>query len=161
MPKVTFSARSAKGRVRNVSGQPRLGQDEFRAAFADARPLGRLPGDKGDPLSLAAIGEVVQRTLRSSGGRPALEGADAVPMRVSLMHGDRAKIEIIASHVHPHTSPAKMVAVLCHLALSQRWPRFAYSFQSLKPRRARITGSGGANAGCVRRCVQASGQASA
>ncbi len=82
-------------------------------------PLGRLPGDKSDPLSLAAIGQVVQRTLRSSGGRPALEGADAVPMRVSLMHGDRAKIEIIASHVHPRTSPSQMVAVLCHLALAQ------------------------------------------
>ena len=37
MPKVTFSARSAKGRVRNVSARPRLEQDEFRVAFADAR----------------------------------------------------------------------------------------------------------------------------
>jgi hypothetical protein len=116
MPKVTFSTRSAKGRVRNVSARPRLGQEQFREAFADARPL---PGDKSDPLSLSAIGEVIQRTLRSSGGRPALEGADAVPMRVSLMHGDRAKIEIIASHVHPRTSPSQMVAVLCHLALAQ------------------------------------------
>ena len=119
MAKVTFSARSAKGRLRNVSARPRLEQDEFRVAFADARPFGQLPGDKSDPLSLAAIGEVVQRTLRSSGGRPALEGADTVPMRVSLMHGDRAKIEMIASHVHPRTSPAQMVAVLCHLALAQ------------------------------------------
>ena len=119
MPKVTFSARSAKGRIRNVSARPRLGQDAFHATFADARPLGRLPGDKSDPLSLAAIGKVVQRTLRSSGGRPALEGADAVPMRVSLMHGDRAKIEMIASHVYPRTSPSQMVAVLCHLALAQ------------------------------------------
>jgi hypothetical protein len=119
MPKITFTVRSAKGRIRNVSARPRLGQEEFRAAFADARPLGRLPGDKSDPLSMAAIGQVVQRTLRSSGGRPALEGADAVPMRVSLMHGDRAKIEIIARHVHPRTSPSQMVAVLCHLALAQ------------------------------------------
>ena len=119
MPKVTFSARSAKGRIRNVSARPRLGQDEFRAAFADARPLGPLPGDHSDPLSLAAIGEVVQRTLRSTGGRPALEGADAVPMRVSLMHGDRAKIELIASHLHPRASPSQMVAVLCHLALAR------------------------------------------
>jgi hypothetical protein len=119
MPKVTFSARSAKGRIRNVSARPRLGQDEFHATFADAPPFGRLSADKSDPLSLAAIGEVVQRTLRSSGGRPALEGADAVPMRVSLMQGDRAKIETIASHVHPRTSPAQMVAVLCHLALAQ------------------------------------------
>jgi hypothetical protein len=119
MPKVTFSSRSAKGRIRNLSARPRLGQEEFRAAFAGARPLGRMPGNKSDPLSLAAIGEVVQRTLRSSGGRPALEGADAVPMRVSLMQGDRAKIEIIVSHVHPRTSPAQMVAVLCHLALAQ------------------------------------------
>jgi hypothetical protein len=76
MPKVTFSARSGKGRVRNISARPRLGQDEFRAAFADARPLAPLPGDKSGPLSLAAIGEVPQRTLRSSGGRPALEGAE-------------------------------------------------------------------------------------
>ena len=119
MPKVTFSARSAKGRVRNVAARPRLGENQFREAFADARPLGPLPGDKSDPLSLAAIGQVVQQTLRSSGGRPALEGADAVPMRVSLMHGDRAKIEIIASHIHPRTSPSQMVAVLCHLALAQ------------------------------------------
>ena len=119
MPKVTFAARSAKGRVRNVSERPRLGQDEVRAAFADARSLGSLPGDKSDPLSLAAIGQVVQRTLRSSGGRPALEGADSVSMRVSLMHGDRAKIEVIASHVYPRTSPSQMVAVLCHLALAQ------------------------------------------
>jgi hypothetical protein len=119
MPKVTFTARSAKGRVRNVSARPRLGQDKFREAFADARPLGRLPGAKNDPLSLAAVGEVVQRTLRSTGGRPALEGADAVPMRVSLMHGDRAKIEIIVSHIYPRTSPSQMVAVLCHLALAQ------------------------------------------
>jgi hypothetical protein len=119
MSKVTFVARSAKGRVRNVSARPRLEQDGFRLAFADAHPLGRLPGDNSDPLNLAAIGEVVRRTLRSSGGRPALEGADAVPMRVSLMHGDRAKIEIIASHVHPRTSPSQMVAVLCHLALAQ------------------------------------------
>ena len=59
MSKVIFSARSAKGRVRNVSVRPRLGQDEFRKAFADARPLGPLPGDKSDPLSLAAIGEVI------------------------------------------------------------------------------------------------------
>jgi hypothetical protein len=119
MAQVTFSARPAKGRVRNVSARPRLGQDAFRETFADACPLGRLPGDKSDPPNLAAIREVVQPTLRSSGGRPALEGADAVPMRVSLMHGDRAKIEIIASHVRPRTSPSQMVAVLCHLALAQ------------------------------------------
>jgi hypothetical protein len=117
MPKITFSTPSAKGRVRNVSVRPRLGKEGFRAAFSDARPLGPVPGDKSDPLSLAAIGEVLVRTLRSSGGRPALEGADAVPMRVSLMHGDRAKIEIIVSHVYPRTSPSQMVAVLCHLAL--------------------------------------------
>jgi hypothetical protein len=119
MPKVTFSAPSAKGRVRNVSARPRLGQESFRAAFSDARPLGPVPGDKSHPINLAAIGEVVQRTLRSTGGRPALEDADAVPMRVSLMHGDRAKIEIIANHVYPRTSPSQMVAVLCHLALAR------------------------------------------
>jgi len=56
--KIIFTVRSAKGRIRNVSARPRLGQEEFRAAFADARPLGRLPGDKSDPLSLAAIGHV-------------------------------------------------------------------------------------------------------
>jgi len=98
---------------------PRLGRDEIRAAFAEARPLGQLPGDRSDPLSLAAIGEVVQRTSRSSGGRPVPEGADAVPMRVCLMHGDRAKIEVIASHDSPRTSPSQMVAVLCHLAWAQ------------------------------------------
>jgi len=38
MAKVTFSVRSAKGRVRNVSARPRLGQDAFREAFADASP---------------------------------------------------------------------------------------------------------------------------
>ena len=38
MSKVTFSARSAKGRVRTMSARPRLEQDEFRVAFADARP---------------------------------------------------------------------------------------------------------------------------
>ena len=37
MSKVTFSARSAKGRVRNVSARPRLDQDEFRVAFARLR----------------------------------------------------------------------------------------------------------------------------
>jgi len=35
------------------------------------------------------------------------------------MHGDRAKIEKIADHIHPRTSPSQMVAVLGHLALAR------------------------------------------
>lgn len=33
MSKVTFIVRSAKGRIRNVSPRPRLGQDQFRDAL--------------------------------------------------------------------------------------------------------------------------------
>lgn len=39
MSKVTFIVRAGKGRIRNVSPRPRLGQDQFRKTFTDARPL--------------------------------------------------------------------------------------------------------------------------
>ena len=73
-------------------------------------------------MSLVQISQVLARTLRSRGGRPALAGADEVPIRVSLMHGDRAKVEVItqelANHARLRPSPAQIVAVLCHLALT-------------------------------------------
>ena len=123
MPKVTLVGRSAKDRIRNTSKQPAaISQVDFRSAFPGAQPLGPLPGDRRDPLSLVQISQVLERTLRSSGGRPALAGADEVPIRVSLMQGDRAKVEVITQalggHARPRPSPAQIVAVLCHLALT-------------------------------------------
>ena len=63
--------------------------------------MGAIPSDEG--LSCGVATSVVSRH----------------PTRVSLMHGDRAKIEKIADHIHPRTSPSQMVAVLGHLALAR------------------------------------------
>ena len=123
MARVNFVTRSAKGRIRNVSRKPKLGEASFRSLFPDAVPAGPMPGNATDLLSLVHVTDVLGQKLKSTGGRPALEAADETPMRVSLMAGDRLKVEAITSQICGHgklrPSPAQVVAVLCHLALQR------------------------------------------
>src|ERR1044071_828861 len=102
MAKVSFVTRSAKGRIRNVSPKPKLGEEAFRNVFPDAVPAGPMPGNATDLLSLLHVSDVLERKLKSTGGRPALEAADETPMRVSLMAGDRLKVEAIANQICNH-----------------------------------------------------------
>jgi hypothetical protein len=85
-------------RIRNTGPtQPRLDAAEVAAALG-AEPLNVAAGKDPGPLSLAALGSVLLERLRSTGGRPALEGATQ-RAKVPLGEEDVERLEKVAQVV--------------------------------------------------------------
>lgn len=123
MAKLRIVAPGPKTRLRNTASHPAVTDEQFRAAFPGAQPIGLVPGDRHDPVSLSQLSQMLDRMLRSTGGRPGLAEADQTPLRVSLLSTDREKIEAIRTRIaetaRRRPSTSQMVAVLCHFALAR------------------------------------------
>jgi hypothetical protein len=82
-------------RVRNTGPtQPRVDPARVAAALG-AEALGVSVGKDEGPISLAALGSALLQRLRSTGGRPALEGATQ-RAKVPLGEDDLVRLEKVA-----------------------------------------------------------------
>jgi hypothetical protein len=80
---------------------PRVEPAEFAAALG-AEPCGELPSKHPDLISLGEVGNELLRRLRSTGGRPALQGASQ-RCKVPLSAGDVAGLEHIIDAIEAQT----------------------------------------------------------
>jgi hypothetical protein len=122
---VRLIAKTAKRQVENVTKWPRTGMDSKQVAAAfGGQPLGVSLGSDTAPPTLLAIRNIVMDRLRSTGGRPGLEGADKKP-RIPMSKADWELLEEIADAAaglangtpERAISPAQVAAVLMHWAL--------------------------------------------
>jgi|SwirhisoilCB1_FD_contig_71_1764023_length_677_multi_1_in_0_out_0_2 hypothetical protein len=101
------------------SEKRRILPDTVAAAFG-AETVGSKIPRRGSPLSAYAIRDELFRRLRSTGGRPALEGAD-LKAKVPLSTEQYQAIESIAGSVaeggESHPSVGQVASVLIELAL--------------------------------------------
>jgi len=89
------------------------------AAALGAEPVAETPLLGRDPITLHAVRTEIFRRLRSSGGRPALEGTTFRP-KIPLGEQEWRELESIASAVTGEgcsPSPGQIASVLLNLAL--------------------------------------------
>ena len=117
-------------RIVDKSPTKRLIQDKSRekrrissravAAHLGAEEAGGQAPRRGSPLNAFAIRDELFRRLRSTGGRPALEGTD-LKAKVPLSTEQYRAIESIAGSLAesggPHPSVGQVASVLIELAL--------------------------------------------
>jgi len=87
----------------------------LRAERAGAAPSG------GSPMSAYAIRQELFRRLRSTGGRPALDGADVKP-KIPMRQSQWKKLEELAKRVETdsfHPTPAQLASVILDDAIDQ------------------------------------------
>ncbi len=100
---------------------PRIEPAEFAAALG-AEPCGQPHSKHLDPISLLALGDELLKRLRSTGGRPALEGATEqckVPLRpedVSALEEITKAIEL-ETNARPSLGQTASVILRMHLDL--------------------------------------------
>lgn len=85
-----------------------------------AEPVSTAPIGSGSPLTFAAVREEVLRRLRSTGGRPGLEGVER--KKIPLTHRDWEIVEQVADHIAEpgfRPSPGQVASVLLSMTLSK------------------------------------------
>jgi hypothetical protein len=80
---------------------PRIEPSEFAAAIG-AEPCGEPHSERLDPISLLALGNELLKRLRSTGGRPSLEGATEL-CKVPLRPEDVKALEEISKAIEQET----------------------------------------------------------
>jgi hypothetical protein len=103
----------------NSPEKRRISTGEIAAAFG-AEEVGSEVPHRGSPLSAYAVRDEIFRRLRSTGGRPALEGTD-LKTKVPLSTAQYEAIDRIAGSMAegggPHPSVGQVASVLIDLAL--------------------------------------------
>jgi hypothetical protein len=104
-------------RVRVVDKPPRRIEPAQLAEALGAEPGGEHIGANQDLISLAELGTELQRRLRSSGGRPGLDGATEF-CRVPLSIADVKTLEKITAHIEKSSglkpSLGQVVSIIVH-----------------------------------------------
>jgi hypothetical protein len=89
-------------RIQNTGPSlPRIKPSEFAAAIG-AEPCGEPHSERLDPISLLALGNELLKRLRSTGGRPSLEGATE-QCKVPLRPEDAKALEEIGKAIEQET----------------------------------------------------------
>ncbi len=117
MTQVNFVSGAKKGsRISDTSRKlPKLDAAVFEKAF-NAQPSGSSRG-----LDLFALREAMGKMLQSTGGRPALIGAQA-HVKIPKIASDWALLEKLAdgsNDLKHKPSPAQVAAMVLHLALGR------------------------------------------
>ncbi len=117
MPQVKFvSGAKTDDRISDTSRKrKRLDADVVQKAF-NARPAGSSRG-----LDLFALREAMGKMLQSTGGRPALAGAQA-HVKIPKIAADWALLEKLAdgsNDLKHKPSPAQVAAMVLHMALGR------------------------------------------
>jgi len=102
----------------DISGPalPRVEQAEFAAAL-DAEPCGDLLTHQLDLISLGELGNALIKRLRSTGGRPWLEGTTE-RCKVPLTPDDVAKLEQIIAVLEAETGKRPALGHIASVILS-------------------------------------------
>ena len=99
--KINFIGKKAE-RIHNTGPSlPRIEPSEIAAALG-AEPCGERHSKNLDPISLLALGNELLKRLRSTGGRPSLEGATE-QCKVPLRPEDMAALEEITNTIQQKT----------------------------------------------------------
>jgi hypothetical protein len=114
--KIKFISGKSKSTLRDISKKsPQVDPAQVKKAF-QANAVGSSNG-----LDLFALRESMSRLLRSSGGRPSLEGAES-QVKIPKIEMDWTMINALALATAdlPHKpSPTQVAAIVLHLALSR------------------------------------------
>jgi hypothetical protein len=85
-----------------------------------AEPVGLLP-PTGSPISAYALRQELFRRLRSTGGRPSLDGTDTKP-KIPMRRSQWERLQRLAERVHSgdiHPTPAQLASVLLETSIDQ------------------------------------------
>lgn len=93
--------------------QPRVSPEKVVQGF-DGTPVGRLEGQV-NPGDLLAIRDVLAARLKSSGGRPALDGAEK--HKVPVLNEDWEKLARVAEEVRHQWGISATAAQVCGAAI--------------------------------------------
>jgi hypothetical protein len=115
--KIKFVSGKSKPILRDSSKNkaPRIDQSVIAKAF-DSQAMSSFEG-----FDLFAVRESMTQLLRSSGGRPSLEGAES-QVKIPRIETDWTVIDALAHATAdmPHkASPTQVAAILLHLAISR------------------------------------------
>jgi len=106
-----------KTRIKDVSKKsPAVSQQEVASAFG-AIKIGTATDKNSPPWALAYVGKQIEQRLCSTGGRPALEGADK-KIKVPVTAEDMARIEYF-SRRFPKVAKSQIASVLLHMAAQE------------------------------------------
>ena len=120
-PRIVMTSRAPKRIV--VTGVKARGLSPRKVAAAlGAEVLGPSRSRPQSPIGLIALRERVTHQLHSSGGRPALEGAES-RQKIPLMKGDWERLKRIAARVSEdsarQTTPGQVASLLLHMAIER------------------------------------------
>jgi hypothetical protein len=89
-----------------------------------ASPTGVSIGRKGSPATLLALKQVLAERLKSSGGRPSLEGSSKVRHKISFIGNDWEQLKKIAVDLNAETSlhitQSQIASLIVHKILSKK-----------------------------------------
>ena len=118
--RIRISDRPAK-RFRVTDASPRRLSHRTVAKALGAQVVGPSRTRPKSPTAVIALREKVGAMLRSTGGRPALEGA-AERKKVPVIKGDWKKLELVAAsfaQAGTKASPAQLASLLLHEKLQE------------------------------------------
>lgn len=100
---------------------PKISHEEVAEIFG-AEPCGvRVTGN--NPITLAAVRDFLHRKLRSSGGRPAIEGIEQKRNKIPMVKGDWERLSQMAAKLSQQgtikTTPGQLVAAIIHQFLEK------------------------------------------
>jgi len=111
---------------------------KFGARASHGRELGGTHPQHSDGFEASSLREKLAAGLRSTGGRPALEGADR-KQKIPMADADWATVGQLARAFQAdgvHATPGQVAAQLLHDAIARVGPGAAYPDESTRPRRA-------------------------
>jgi hypothetical protein len=106
-------------RIRNTGPSlPRIEPSEFAAGIG-AEPCGEPHSKNLDPISLLALGNELLKRLRSTGGRPSLEGATE-QCKVPLRPEDMAALQEMQKAIEQKTGTKPSIGQVASIILRTR-----------------------------------------
>src|SRR5713226_7576494 len=109
----------AKLQVSEPRTRRRITPEEIEKGLRAARVATIPPG--GSPMSAYALRQELFRRLRSTGGRPGLDGTDMKP-KIPMRRSRWKKLERIARHVASntfHPTPAQLASIILDAGIDQ------------------------------------------
>src|SRR5216683_6208688 len=117
--RITLTDRPSKRVVLKDAATRRVSADNFGERIG-AEVVEANSSERASPLSYVAVRDEIFHRLRSTGGRPGLEGVER--KKIPLTHRDWKKVERVANDIaRPgfHPSPGQVASILLSITLSK------------------------------------------
>ena len=109
--------------IRDTGKEQRLIDPDFVLQALGAEDTGIEVDKTQGPISLFFLRQSLVEALRSTGGRPALEGAGDERNKVTFFRNDCDKLRALARYYKEHnninTSPGQIASIIIHTVLSR------------------------------------------